>query len=101
MVSLRGLYDTIEKRATPVIEDVVHSDRFSDVATTAMKLRKRAGRAFENVAADVLHTVNLPAGSDVRRLRRQIGELDYEIRRLRLELAERATEKEAGDGTDS
>ena len=34
--------------------------------------------------------MNIPAGSDVRKLRRQIGELDYEVRQLRLELGEQA-----------
>jgi hypothetical protein len=39
------------------------------------------------VAAWPLHACNLPAGTDISRLRRQLGELDREVRRLRLELA--------------
>jgi hypothetical protein len=31
----------------------------------------------------VWHLVNLPAGSDVRKLRNQIGDLDHEVRLLR------------------
>jgi hypothetical protein len=39
------------------------------------------------VTARLWHVANLPAGSDVQRLRVQIGQLDREVRRLRLQLA--------------
>jgi hypothetical protein len=39
------------------------------------------------VAACLLHAYNLPAGTDISRLSRQLGELDREVRQLRLELA--------------
>ncbi|MFT3661459.1 MAG: hypothetical protein QM809_08680 [Gordonia sp. (in: high G+C Gram-positive bacteria)] len=100
VVSLRGVYDAMEKRATPVIEDVVRSPRFGEAAGVVAHLRRRVGRTVEGVAADLLHAVNLPAGSDLRKLRRQIGDLDFEVRSLRRELAERAA-REDGDGTDS
>ncbi|MCB1296360.1 MAG: hypothetical protein KDB67_17030, partial [Gordonia sp.] len=45
---------------------------------------------IEDANAALWHLVNIPAGSDVRKLRRQIGELDYEVRQLRLELGEQA-----------
>jgi hypothetical protein len=45
------------------------------------------GAGVNGVSARVWHTVNLPAGTDVQRLRVQIGQLDREVRRLRLQLA--------------
>lgn len=89
---LRDLYDAVEKRATPVIEDVVKSGEFKETAKTVTLLRKRAGRAVEGVTAGVLHSVNLPAGSDLRKLRRQLGELDFEVRQLRIEVAQQQPE---------
>lgn len=104
MISLRGIYNAVESRATPVVEDVVHSAGFGDVAKTVMALRRRAGGAIEGITAGVLHAVNLPAGTDMRKLRRQLGELDYEVRRLRIEVAEKAANEEtegSSGGTDS
>ena len=94
--SLRGLYDAIEGRATPVVEDVVGSERFGEVSLTVKRVRRAAGRRVEAVTAGALHLVNLPAGSDVRRLRRQLGDLDFEVRQLRLELAARERRSAGG-----
>jgi hypothetical protein len=49
--------------------------------------RSSAGDQAGRVSACLLHACNLPAGTDISRLRRQLGELDREVRQLRLELA--------------
>lgn len=87
--SLRGLYDEVERRITPPVEALVHSDEFAATVKLVGRTRAAIGGRVDAVGAAVLHAVNLPAGSDIRKLRRQVGELDYEIRRLRRELAER------------
>ena len=87
--SIRGLYDELERRITPPVETVVHSDEFAVTMKLIGRTRAAIGGRIDAVGAAVLHTVNLPAGSDIRKLRRQVGDLDYEIRRLRRELAER------------
>jgi hypothetical protein len=38
---------------------------------------------LDSVVARVLHTVNLPGGTDVNRLDGQIGELDRQVHQLR------------------
>lgn len=101
-LSLRGVFDAVEKRVTPVVEDVVHSDEFRTVNSVVGGLQRGAARRAQGVVASVLHAVNLPAGTDMKKLRRQIGELDYEVRQLRMELAARddaqaAAEKSADD----
>jgi hypothetical protein len=45
-------------------------------------------------------TVNLPAGTDVARLRTQVGALDREVRRLALRLEQHNDEHTGGEGTD-
>jgi len=87
--SLRGLYDELERRITPPVETVVHSDEFAATMKIIGRTRSAIGGRIDAAGAAVLHAVNLPAGSDIRKLRRQVGDLDYEIRRLRRELAER------------
>ncbi|ALG85509.1 hypothetical protein [Gordonia phthalatica] len=91
--SLRSVYDAVEKRVTPVVEDVVHSDEFRTANQVVGGLRRAAGRKVGGVVASALHLANLPAGTDVKKLRRQIGELDYEVRQLRMELAERDAQR--------
>lgn len=97
--SLRGLYDEIERRITPPVESVVHSDEFAATLKVVGRTRDAIGGRIDAAGAAVLHAVNLPAGSDIRKLRRQVGDLDYEIRRLRRELAER--DERSGGGTDT
>ena len=56
--------------------------------------RPLARDSARGLTARAWHLVNLPAGSDVGRLRAQIGALDREVRRLGLQLeAERAPER--------
>lgn len=86
--SLRGLYDEVERRITPPVEAVVHSDEFAITLKIVGRTRAAIGGRIDAVGAAVLHAVNLPAGSDIRKLRRQVGQLDYEVRRLRRDLAE-------------
>ncbi|MBM7366264.1 hypothetical protein [Gordonia hydrophobica] len=94
-LSLRALYDAVERRVTPVVEDVVHSGEFRTANQVAGGVQRAVGRRVGGVVASMLHMVNLPAGTDVKKLRRQIGELDYEVRQLRLELAARDAERES------
>lgn len=91
--SLRSIYDAVEQRVTPVVEDVVHSDEFRTANQVVGGLRRAAARKVGGVFASALHLANLPAGTDVKKLRRQIGELDYEVRQLRMEIAERDAER--------
>jgi hypothetical protein len=48
--------------------------------------RRLAGNRGNAIAARVWHLMNLPAGTDFRRLRMQVGALDREVRRLSLQL---------------
>jgi len=50
------------------------------------------------VAARVWHLVNLPAGTDVHRLRKQIGALDRDVRRLTFQLELRQAKTTDGIG---
>ena len=90
--SLRGIYDEVERRITPPVETVVHSEEFAATLKLVGMARDAVGSRIDAVGAAVLHAVNLPAGSDIRKLRRQVGDLDYELRRLRREVVDGAGE---------
>jgi hypothetical protein len=100
----RQAFDAAERRVTPHAETFVRTDTFA----VGVALVRRAGTLARDSTRDVTtrawHLLNLPAGTDVSRLRAQIGALDREVRRLTLQLeAERGqatTDPEERDAVD-
>lgn len=84
---LRLAYDAVERAVAPPLEALVRTDQFAHATALLARARRLVGAGVNGVTARVWHTANLPAGTDGRRLRVQIGQLDREVRRLRLQLA--------------
>lgn len=82
----RRSYDAVERLVAPSAEALVHSAEFTQVTAALFGVRRALGSHASGLAARVWHLVNLPAGTDVHRLRKQIGALDRDIRRLSLQL---------------
>ena len=82
----RRAFDAVERNVSPRVESVVHSDEFAQMTALITRSRRLAGKRVNAIAASVWHLMNLPASTDVQRLRRQVGELDREVRRLYLQL---------------
>jgi hypothetical protein len=82
----RQAFDVAERAVTPRVEAVVRTDHFARGAALATQAQAFAWKQVENVTSRLWHVINLPAGSDVARLRAQIGALDREVRRLTLKL---------------
>jgi hypothetical protein len=82
----RRAFDAVDRTVSPRVESLVHSDEFAQTTALIARTRRLAGRRVNAVTASVWHLMNLPASTDVQRLRRQVGELDREIRRLSLQL---------------
>ena len=82
----RQAFDAVEQAVAPRAEDLVRTPGF----TTGVALLRRAQAlsrdAVQGLTARAWHLVNLPAGTDVRRLHAQIGALDREVRRLTVQL---------------
>jgi hypothetical protein len=64
----------------------------------ALRARKAANGVGDALTRRLWHLLNLPAGSDVARARRQVAALDREVRNLSLKLDE-ALQREVDDGT--
>jgi len=95
----RQAFDAAERAVTPRAETFVRTPTFH----IGVALLRRAENAVRDSARGLTtrawHLVNLPAGSDVSRLRAQIGALDREVRRLGLQLeAERRRSGRAENG---
>jgi hypothetical protein len=71
---------------SPRVETLVHSDEFARTTAVIARARRQTGNRVNAVAARVLHLMNLPASTDLQRLRVQVGALDREVRRLSLQL---------------
>lgn len=82
----RRAYDAVERNVSPRVEAVVHRDEFATVTAVIASTRQVAGSQVNAAAARLWHLLNLPAGSDVQRLRTQVGALDRQVRRLTLQL---------------
>ena len=96
----RQAFDAVERRVTPHADQLVRTPTFAVGAALLRRARTTAWSSAQGVSARAWHLLNLPAGSDVARLRAQIGALDREVRRLGLQLeAERRRSARATTGT--
>jgi hypothetical protein len=82
----RQAFDAAERVIAPRADDVVRSEYFSLATALLRRAQTVAGRSVQGLSARAWHLVNLPAGSDISRLRAQIGSLDREVRRLTIQL---------------
>jgi hypothetical protein len=95
----RRAFDTVEGAVAPRLESLVRTDEYAWVAATATWAQATVRHRISDLSAAAWHLVNLPAGSDVARLRAQVGALDREVRRLTLRLEEEADRGRTGDPT--
>ena len=82
----RQAFDAAEKAVTPHAESLVRTPGFATGVTMLRRAQSMARETARGVSARAWHLVNLPAGSDLARLRTQIGALDREVRRLTVQL---------------
>ena len=101
----RQAFDAAERRVTPHAENLVRTPGFATGVTLLRRAQNLARDAARDVSARAWHLVNLPAGSDLARLRAQIGALDREVRRLTVQLENerraRATTDPTPEETDA
>jgi hypothetical protein len=75
---------------------MVRSGRFAQVTAGVVGVRRGVVRSVNGVSTRAWHLVNLPAQTDVQRLRTQIGALDRDVRRLSLQLAQSGSDTDRG-----
>ena len=75
----RRAFDTVERGIGAPLEAIVRSDLYFDSLAVATRVRKGAGAHIERMSRRGLHLVNLPAGSDMRRLNDQLARLDRRV----------------------
>jgi hypothetical protein len=96
----RQAFDAAERAVSPRAEELVRTPAFHLGVALLRRTEGLVRTSLRDATARAWHLVNLPAGSDVSRLRTQIGALDREVRRLGLQLeAERRRSARAAAGT--
>jgi hypothetical protein len=78
----RRAFDRAERAVTPRLESLVRTDHFARGVAYASKAQTFARDRAQGLSAQFWHLVNLPVGTDLDRLRAQVGALDREVRRL-------------------
>jgi hypothetical protein len=68
------------------VEDAVHSDAYFDLVTELSRTRIRVTGMVEGTSRRIWHLANLPAGTDVRRMREQLARMERRIVELSKDL---------------
>jgi hypothetical protein len=68
------------------VEAVVRSDTYFDLVAEATRARARLGGTLEALSRRSLHLLNLPAGSDIRRLREQFSRMERRLAEITKDL---------------
>jgi hypothetical protein len=76
----------VERAVGGPVEAAVRSDAYFDVVAELNRNSRRLTDAVEGVSRRGLHLLNLPAGSDVRRLREQLARMDRRLLQISKEL---------------
>lgn len=82
----RTLFDAAERSIAIPLEAVVRSELFFDVVAVSTRARRGTVTRTERLSRRALHLVNLPAGSDMRRLGEQVARLERRVVVLSKEL---------------
>jgi hypothetical protein len=78
----------IERAVGEPIEAAVRTDTYFDLASKATRASAQARRTVVGTSTRVLHLFNLPAGSDVRRLREQLSRMERRLNQLSEDVSE-------------
>jgi hypothetical protein len=83
----------LERAIGGPVETAVHSDTYFDVVAELSRGKERLSGALESVSKRGLHLLNLPAGSDIRRLREQLARMDRRLLQISKELEQLERER--------
>jgi hypothetical protein len=84
----------LERAIGGPVEAAVRSEAYFDAVAELNRGRRRLTDALEGVSKRGLHLLNLPAGTDIRRVREQLARMDRRLLQMskELERLERARE---------
>jgi hypothetical protein len=78
----------LERAVGEPVESIVRSDTYFDTVARVSRLRRTAIDLVEGVSRRGLHLLNLPAGTDLRRVREQLSRLERRLDQLSYDVRE-------------
>ena len=78
----------LERTVGTRVETVLRSDAYFELVAQATRARNRLAGAVEGAQEEWLHLFNLPAATDLRRLREQVSRLERELEALTNEIGD-------------
>jgi hypothetical protein len=78
----------VERAVGEPIEAAVRSETYFDLVSTTTRMRRKVEGTAEGVSRRCLHLLNLPAGSDIRRLRQQLARMERRLNELSHDIAD-------------
>jgi hypothetical protein len=79
----------LERAVGEPVEAAVRTDTYSDLMTTATRTTKTVKRKVTGVSTRALHLVNLPADTDLQRMREQLARMERRLNQLSENVEER------------
>jgi hypothetical protein len=86
---LLAIVQRFERAIGVPVEKAVRSDAYFDFLTQATRVRKQLTETLETATAEWLSLFNLPAGSDIRKLREQLSRVERQLAELSKSIADR------------
>ena len=83
----------VERAVGGPVESAVRSDTYFDLVAELNRGSRRLTGAVESVSKRGLHLLNLPAGTDIRRLREQLARMDRRLLQISKELEQLERER--------
>jgi hypothetical protein len=90
----RSSFDVVERSLGSIIGRVTKSEALAVAVGLAQTVQRDVSRRAERASRRVLHLLNLPAGSDITRLLRQMGSVERQVRDLEKRLEDGAGRSE-------
>jgi hypothetical protein len=78
----------LERAVGEPIEKAVRTDTYFDVVTKASRATAKARGTVVGTSTKVLHLLNLPADTDVRRMREQLARMERRLNQLSEDVSE-------------
>ena len=78
----------LERAVGEPIEKAVRTDTYFDVVTKATRASAKARRKVVGTSTKVLHVLNLPTDSDMRRMREQLARMERRLNQLSEDVSE-------------
>ena len=78
----------MERKLAGPVESAVHSGAYFDVVAGLNRTKAKVTDAVEGVSKRAWHLANLPAGTDIRRVRQQLAGVERRLIQISKELEE-------------